>query len=97
MEMKPEGDKVVVIPDAVEEKTKGGIYLPDQSKDRERRNTFRGEVSGIGPSVTLLFDEGRKLAIGDRVIFAKHGWFEVDEGDVKYWIMKEDDILALEK
>ena len=97
MRMKPEGDKVVVIPDAVEEKTRGGLYLPDQTKDRERRQMFRGEVAGIGPSVTLLFDNDRKLAVGDRVVFAKYGGFEVEEDDVKYWIMKEDDILALEK
>lgn len=90
--IRPLDDRIVVEPHAAEERTSGGIVLPDNSREKQQRGT----VVAIGPG--KLLDSGERAAIGvnvgDEVIFGKYGGteIEIDGTDVK--ILRESDILA---
>ena len=92
MTLKPLDDRVVIEPMSAEEKTAGGIVLPDSAKEKPQR----GKVVAVGPG--RLLDSGERCAvsvvIGDEVLFSKYGGTEIEvEGqDVK--ILREADILA---
>jgi len=88
----PLGDRVVVKPLSAEEKTAGGIVLPDAAKEKPQR----GKVIAVGPG--RLLDSGERcpiaVKVGDEVLFAKYGGNE-SEGDKKeVKILRESDILA---
>ena len=90
--LKPLDDRVVVQPMEAEERTAGGIVLPDAAKEKPQR----GKVVAVGPG--RLLDSGERCAVsvvvGDEVLFGKYGGteIEVDGQDVK--ILRESDILA---
>ena len=92
MKLKPLDDRVVVQPLEAEEKTAGGIVLPDAAKEKPQR----GKVLAVGPG--RLLDSGERVAVGvqvgDQVLFGKYGGtdIEVEGEDVK--ILRESDILA---
>jgi chaperonin GroES len=92
MKLKPLDDRVVVRTLEAEEKTAGGIVLPDAAKEKPQR----GKVLAVGPG--RLLDSGERVAIGvqigDEVLFGKYGGtdIEVEGEDVK--ILRESDILA---
>ena len=92
MKLKPLDDRVVVRPLEAEEKTAGGIVLPDAAKEKPQR----GKVLAVGPG--RLLDSGERVAVGvqagDEVLFGKYGGtdIEVEGEDVK--ILREGDILA---
>ena len=92
LKIRPLDDRVVVEPMAAEEKTAGGIVLPDTAKEKPQR----GKVVAVGPG--KLLDNGQRaamsVAIGDEVIYGKYGGtdIEVDGDEVK--ILRETDILA---
>ncbi len=91
--IKPLGDRVVVKPGSGEEKTKGGIVLPDTAKERPQE----GEVVAVGTGRVL--DNGQKLPLeikaGDKVIYAKYGGTEIKIDGEEYLILRESDILAV--
>ena len=91
--LKPLSDHVLVKPLSKEEKTKGGIYLPDTAKEKPQE----GEVIAVGPG--RMLDNGSRVApevkVGDKVIYAKYGGTEVKIGEEEYLIMRESDILAI--
>ncbi|MGE5485586.1 MAG: co-chaperone GroES [Ignavibacteriales bacterium] len=91
--IKPLADRVVVKAITQEEKTKGGIVLPDTAKEKP----IEGEVIAVGPGRVL--DNGTKLApevkAGDRVIFSKYSGTEVKIDGEEYLILRESDILAV--
>lgn len=93
--MRPLADRVVLKPIQVEEKTKGGIVLPDTAKDKPQE----GEVIAVGPGRVL--DNGTKLApevkVGDRVIYSKYSGSEVKIEGEEYLIVRESDILAVKQ
>ncbi|MCL6432409.1 MAG: co-chaperone GroES [Armatimonadota bacterium] len=93
MNLKPLGDRVVVKPLEEEERTKGGIVLPDVAKEKPQH----GEVLAVGPGA--LTEDGRRLPmdvkVGDRVLFAKYAGTEVKIGDEEYLILRQSDILAI--
>lgn len=93
--LKPLADRVVVKVSSEEEKTKGGIFLPDTAKEKPQE----GEVIAVGPGRRL--DNGTvvppEVKVGDRVIFAKYGGTEVKINDEEYLILRESDILAIRK
>jgi len=95
MNIKPLGDKVVVKTIATEEKTKGGIVLPDTAKEKP----LEGEVVAVGSGIIL--ENGQKLplevAVGDRVIFSKYAGTEIKIDGEEYMIMNEREILAILK
>src|SRR5437588_6175258 len=90
--IRPLEDRVVIEPLEAEEKTAGGIVLPDTAKEKPQR----GKVLSVGPG--KLLDSGERaamaIATGDEVIFGKYSGsdIEVDGKDLK--IMRESDILA---
>ncbi|MGE5543007.1 MAG: co-chaperone GroES [Bacillota bacterium] len=91
--IKPLADRVVVKAITQEEKTKGGIVLPDTAKEKP----IEGEVIAVGPGRVL--DNGTKLQpevkAGDRVIFSKYSGTEVKIDGEEYLILRESDILAV--
>ena len=84
--LKPLGDRVVVKTITAEERTKGGIVLPDTAKEKPQE----GEIIAVGPGRVL--DNGERLApevkVGDRVIYAKYGGTEVKFDDEEYLILR---------
>lgn len=90
--LRPLDDRVVVKRLEAEEKTTGGIYLPDAAKEKPQR----GEVVAVGAG--KLLDSGTRatpdVKAGDIVLFGKYAGTEVTVGEVEYTIMRESDILA---
>lgn len=93
MKLKPLGDRVVVKPVEQDEKTAGGIVLPDTAKEKPQH----GEVLAVGTG--KLLDNGERVAlevkVGDRVLYAKYGGTEVKLEGETYLILRESDILAI--
>jgi chaperonin GroES len=92
IKLQPLADRLVVKPTQKEEKTKGGIYLPDTAKEKPQE----GEVVAVGPG--RMTDEGKRIAmdvkVGDLVIYSKYGGSEIKIDDVEMIILRESDILA---
>ena len=86
--MKPINDRVVVKPAPAEEKTTGGIIIPDTAKEKPQR----GEVVAVGPG-----KEGIKPTVkaGDVVLYGKYAGQELNYQGQDYLIMREDDILVV--
>lgn len=93
--LKPLEDRVVVKVIEEEQKTQGGIVLPDTAKEKPQE----GEVVAVGPG--RLLDNGTRVApavkVGDRVVFAKYSGTEVKVDGQEYLIMRESDILAIKE
>jgi len=93
--LKPLGDRVLIKPLSEEEKSKGGILLPDTiSKEKPQA----GEVLAVGPG--SINKEGKLIPMtvkdGDKVVFAKYSGTDIkDENDEDYLIISEKDILAI--
>ncbi len=92
MSIKPLGDRVVVERLGAEEKTAGGIVLPESAKEKPSR----GKVIAVGEGRTLENGKTVPLAVkkGDNVFFSHYGGTEVTVDGKEYLIMKESDILA---
>lgn len=90
---RPLADRVLVKPIQAEEKTKGGIVLPDTAKEKPQE----GEVIAVGPGRVL--DNGTKLApeikVGDRVLYSKYSGSEIKIDGDEHLIIRESDILAV--
>ena len=93
VKLQPLGDRVVIQREEAEEKTAGGIVLPDTAKDKPAR----GIVVSVGEG--RLLDDGSRskmqVAAGDRVLFSSYAGdeFQIDGEDLG--LMREDDILAV--
>ena len=93
IKLQPLGDRVVVERDESEEKTAGGILLPNSAQDKPAR----GRVVSVGNG--RLLDDGSRseiqVSVGDRVVFSSYAGetFKVDEDELL--LMREDDILAV--
>lgn len=92
MKIRPLDDRVVVQPVEAEEKTAGGIVLPDTAKEKP----LQGKVVAVGPG--RLLDDGSRAEIsvkkGDMVLYGKYSGTEVKVEGEDYLILKESDILA---
>ena len=86
--MKPINDRVVIKPSPAEEKTKGGIIIPDTAKEKPQK----GEVVAIGPG-----KDGNLMtvAVGDTVLYGKYAGQELQHNGETYLIMREDDVLVI--
>ena len=95
MKIEPLADRVLVKPMEAEEKTKGGIVLPDTAKEKPQQ----GEVVAVGKGKTLENGETKPLEVkvGDKVLYGKYAGTEVTIDGEEYLIIREDDILAIIK
>ena len=86
--MKPINDRVVIKPAPAEEKTKGGIIIPDTAKEKPQR----GEVVAVGTG-----KDGNKMTVkkGDIVLYGKYAGQELHYNGQDYLIRREDDILVV--
>lgn len=91
--IRPLGPKVLVKQDEAKAKTKGGIVLPDNAKDKPRKGTVtevgRGKLLENGTTVPP------QVQPGDRVIFSQYAGTEVKLNDVAYLLIEDSDILAI--
>ena len=93
MNVRPIGDRVIVRRVEADQKTKGGIVLPDTAKEKPKE----GKVVAVGPGKTLDNGETSSMSLneGDKVIFSSYAGTEVKIDGEEYLIMKEDDIFAV--
>lgn len=91
--LQPLGDRVVVEREAAEEKTAGGIVLPDSAQNKPAR----GKVISVGDGRLLDNGERNKIQVkvGDRVLFSSYAGEQFKIGDQELLLMREDDILAV--
>lgn len=93
MKIKPLGDKIVVERLEAEEKTSGGIVLPDTAKEKPKE----GKVVAVGEG--KLLDNGERAAFqvkkGNRIIFSSYAGTEVTVDGKEYLVMSEEDVLAI--
>lgn len=93
MKIRPLNDRILVKRLEEEEKTAGGIIIPDSAKEKPAE----GEVVAVGPG--KLNDQGERMALqvkeGDRVLFSKYGGTDVNIDGGEFLIMREDDVLGV--
>ena len=92
IKVRPLDDRVIVETMAAEEKTAGGIVLPDSAQEKPQR----GKVVAVGPG--RLLDNGERgqlsVAVGDEVIYGKYGGMDIEVNGEEVKIVRESDILA---
>ena len=93
MKIRPLNDRVLVLRIEEEEKTSGGIVIPDTAKEKQ----MEGKVVAVGPG--KVDDKGKRIPMevkeNDRVLFGKYAGNEIKIDGVEHLIMREDDILAI--
>jgi chaperonin GroES len=93
MKIRPLNDRVVVTRIEEEEKTSGGIIIPDTAKEKPQE----GKVVAVGPGKVDY--EGKRIAMdvkrGDRILFAKYAGTDIKIDGVEHLIMREEDILGI--
>ena len=96
MDIKPLGDRIVVKPLEAQEKTKGGILLPETAKEKPHE----GKIVAVGKGKVLESGKVQEMEVkvGDRVLYGKYSGTEVTTSDgEELLIMREDDIFAIIK
>jgi len=96
MNIKPLGDRILIKQLEAEEKTKGGIVIPDTVKEKPQE----GKVIAVGPGKVLESGKVQTpgVKVGDRILYGKYSGTEVSiKGGEEYLIIKEEDILAIIK
>lgn len=88
VKIKPLADRVLVEPQAAEEKTASGIIIPDSAKEKPQKGT----VVAAGPGTK---DETMEVKVGDTVLYGKYSGTELTVDGNDYLIMKQSDILAI--
>jgi len=88
MNVKPLSDRVLIQPNPAEEKTAGGLIIPDTAKEKP----LAGKVVAVGPGTKEVQME---VKVGDRVLYGKYAGQELRVDGVDYLIMKQNDILAI--
>ena len=88
MNIKPLADRVLIAPEKAEEKTVGGIIIPDTAKEKP----LQGEVLAVGNGTK---DEEMVLKKGDTVLYGKYSGTEIELDNEKYLIMRQSDVLAV--
>jgi chaperonin GroES len=88
IKMKPLGSRVIIEPLVAEEKTQGGIIIPDSAKEKPQS----GKVVAAGPGSK---DEPMEVKVGDVVLYGKYAGTEINYENNDYLIMSQSDILAV--
>ena len=93
MKVRPLHDRIIVKRTEEEEKTKGGIIIPDAAKEKP----IEGEVIAVGTG--KVNEDGKKIPlevkVGDRVLFGKYAGTEIKMDGEEHLMMREDDVLAI--
>ena len=93
MNITPLGDRILVKRLEAEEKTKGGIILPETAKEKPQE----GKIEAVGAG--KINDDGKVIPLslkkGDRIIFTSYAGTEVKSSGEEYLLMREDDVLAI--
>lgn len=93
MNVRPMEDRVILKSMDAQEKTSGGIYIPDNAKEKPQK----GEVIAVGPGKTN--DKGQRIEMtlkkGDKVLYGKYAGTEVTIDGEEYLIVRESDVLAI--
>ena len=93
MKIRPLNDKVLVVRVEEEQKTKGGIIIPDTAKEKPQE----GKIIAAGPG--KIDDNGKRTPLnvkkGDKILFSKYAGTEIKIDGVEHIFMKEDDILGV--
>jgi chaperonin GroES len=93
MKLKPLNDRVIAVRVDQEQKTAGGIIIPDTAKEKPQE----GKIVAAGPG--KLNDKGKRVEmevkIGDRILFSKYAGTEIKINGVEHIFMKQEDILAV--
>ena len=87
MNIKPLADRVVIEPKTAEEKTAGGLFIPDKAKEKP----LEGVVLAVGAGTK---DVTMEVAVGDRVLYGKYSGTEINVDGKNLIIMRQNDILA---
>ena len=88
MTIKPLADRVLILPAPAEEKTIGGIIIPDTAKEKP----LLGKVIAVGNGTK---DEEMVLKANDTVLYGKYSGTEIEHEGVKYLMMRQSDVLAV--
>ena len=88
MNIKPSADRVLIQPAEAEKTTASGIVIPDSSE----KKPVRGKVIAVGEGTK---EEKMVLKEGDNVLYGKYAGTEVEDGDTKYLIMRQSDVLGI--
>lgn len=88
VKIKPLADRVLVEPAPAEEKTAGGIIIPDTAKEKPQKGT----IVAIGPGKK---DEPMTVKVGDKVLYGKYAGTEITIEGKDYMIMRESDVVAV--
>ncbi len=88
MTIKPLSDRVLVLPNPAEEKTAGGLFIPDTAKEKP----LMGKVVAVGPGTAEVTMEVKE---GDTVLYGKYSGTEINVEGTDYLIMKQADIMAI--
>lgn len=88
MNVKPLSDRVLVLPNEAEEKTAGGLIIPDTAKEKP----LAGKVVAVGPGTK---DVQMEVKVGDEVLYGKYSGTEITVDGTAYLMMKQSDIMAV--
>ena len=88
MNIKPLSDRVLILPNPAEEKTAGGLFIPDTAKEKP----LAGKVIAVGPGPSEVKMEVKE---GDQVLYGKYAGTEVTVDGTDYLIMRQNDIMAI--
>lgn len=88
MNIKPLSDRVLILPNPAEEKTAGGLFIPDTAKEKP----LVGKVVAVGPGTSEVTME---VKVGDTVLYGKYAGTELHADGTDYLIMRQSDILAI--
>ena len=88
MNIKPLSDRVLIEPNPAEEKTAGGLFIPDTAKEKP----LAGKVVAVGPGTAEV---KREVSVGDQVLYGKYAGTEIQVEGESYLIMRQSDILAI--
>jgi chaperonin GroES len=92
----PTGGHLLVLPAKVEEKTAGGIYIPDTTREKEQLAATIGTLIAIGPGAWTDLDDGKPWAeVGDRISYSRYAGVVMDGMDSEqYVLINDNDVLA---
>ena len=88
MSVKPLSDRVLILPNPAEEKTAGGLFIPDTAKEKP----LAGKGVAVGPGTKEVTMEVKE---GDTVLYGKYSGQEITVDGTEYLIMRQNDILAI--